>query len=167
MTLTSVTFSIVALVLLAWISPVQATSVTFALTLNPIATQAASNDPPYHVSNTIYPPGVGDFGFAMMRRNGAPAKALAEKLAWMAEHETNPWVILKAAEFLRDTLDGKLRPVEPEAKDPRRLARIILTNGPAPAPVQVPPAADAARPESPGWHVENGETFVSVPPPGE
>jgi hypothetical protein len=97
----------------------------------------------------------GAFG----RRNGAPAKALAEKLAWIAEHETNPWMILKAAEFLRDMLDGKLRPA-PEVKDPRRLARIILTNGHAPGP----PAEAAAPAESPREYEENGERFVSVPP---
>jgi hypothetical protein len=46
----------------------------------------------------------GAFG----RRNGAPARALAEKLAWIAEHETNPWVLIKLAEVLRDSLDGQL-----------------------------------------------------------
>jgi hypothetical protein len=41
-------------------------------------------------------------------------------------------VILKAAEFLRDTLDGKPT-AAPPVTDPRRLARIILTNRDAPA----------------------------------
>jgi hypothetical protein len=83
----------------------------------------------------------GAFG----RRNGAPAKALAEKLAWIAEHETNPWVILKAAESLRDSLDGKLRPA-PEAKEPRRRSPIIIEthgNGHAP-PSTAPQPADTA-----------------------
>jgi hypothetical protein len=102
---------------------------------------------------------------AFGQRNGAPARALAEKLAWIAEHETNPWVILRAAEFLRDTLDGKLRPA-PEVKEPRRRSLIIVEthgNGHAP-PAGAPEPTDTARP---GEHEENGERFVAVPPSEE
>src|SRR5262249_38074599 len=97
----------------------------------------------------------GAFG----RRNGAPARALAEKLAWLAEHEPNPWVLIKLAELLRDTLDGKLRPAPEEAKDPRPLARIILTNGRAPSP-----PAEAADRAPRGEDYEDSQRFVSVPP---
>jgi hypothetical protein len=99
----------------------------------------------------------GAFG----RRNGAPARALAEKLAGIAEHETNPWVLIKLAEVLPDTLDRKVRPAEPEVKNPRRLARIILTNGHAPIPSAK--AAELAEPPR-GEHYEGGQRFVSVSP---
>jgi hypothetical protein len=81
----------------------------------------------------------------------------------LAGHKTNPWVLIKLAELLRDTLDGKLRPAEPEAKDPRWLARIILTNGHAPDP-----PAEAAEPaEEPREYEKDGQRFVTMPHPPE
>ena len=65
--------------------------------------------------------------------------------------------------MLRDTLDGQLKPAPDDVKDPRWLARVILTNGHAPGnPAE---AAEPAKPP-PGEHEENGERFVSMPPPG-
>ena len=75
--------------------------------------------------------------------------------------EPNPWPILALWKHLRDTVDGLPKPA-PEVKDPRRLARIILTNGHAPAakPNQV-------STDTPGRYEERGMTFVSVSPQNE
>jgi hypothetical protein len=74
-------------------------------------------------------------------------------------------VILRAAEFLRDTLDGKLRPA-PEVKDPRRRSPIIIEihgNGLAP-PAAAPEPANTAPT---GEHQEGDQRFVAVPPSEE
>ena len=100
---------------------------------------------------------------ALGKNNGEGAKALVNGLARIAMGtEPNPWPILALWKHLRDTVDGLPKPA-PEVKDPRRLARIILTNGHASAP-----PADAADPAEPlGEHEEGGERFVSMPPLGD
>jgi hypothetical protein len=73
--------------------------------------------------------------------------------------EPNPWPILALWKHLRDTVDGLPKPA-PEVKDPRRLARIILTHGAPSPPVE---AAEPADPP-PGEHEEDRQRFVSMPP---